>query len=97
MAADAPLLLVGGGAQGAAWRDAVLRLSGRPVLVPAATELVALGAAAQAASLLTGGDPRRGRARWGTAEGERLDPRPRDDEALQRYADARRRALALPD
>ena len=34
VAADAPLLLVGGGAQGAAWRDAVLRLSGRAVQVP---------------------------------------------------------------
>ena len=29
VAEDAPLLLIGGGAQGAAWRDAVLRLSGR--------------------------------------------------------------------
>ncbi|OEV05229.1 xylulokinase, partial [Streptomyces nanshensis] len=49
---DAPLLLIGGGAKGTAWRETVRRLSGRPVQVPRAEELVALGAAAQAAALL---------------------------------------------
>jgi xylulokinase len=91
---DAPLLLVGGGAQGAAWRDAVLRLSGRAVQVPEATELVALGAAIQAASLLTGGDPGDIARAWGTAAGEQLDPLPRDDEALARFAAARDAAIA---
>lgn len=33
-AADAPLLLIGGGARGRAWRETVRRLSGRPVEVP---------------------------------------------------------------
>ncbi|MER6982933.1 xylulokinase, partial [Streptomyces carpinensis] len=52
-----PLLLIGGGARGTAWQQTVRRLSGRPVQVPQAKELVALGAAAQAAGLLTGEDP----------------------------------------
>ena len=89
-----PLLLVGGGAQGTAWRDAVRRLSGRPVQVPEATELVALGAAAQAAGLLTGEDPGDVARAWGTAAGEQLDPLPRDDEALARFAAARDAAIA---
>ena len=50
--ADAPLIVVGGGAQGVAWRRTLARLSGRAIAVPDATELVALGAAAQAAALL---------------------------------------------
>jgi xylulokinase len=49
---DAPLVVVGGGAQGVAWRRTLARLSGRAIAVPDATELVALGAAAQAAALL---------------------------------------------
>jgi xylulokinase len=53
----APLVVVGGGAQGAAWRRTLARLSGRAIAVPAATELVALGAAAQAAAVLDGRDP----------------------------------------
>ena len=54
---DAPLVVVGGGAQGAAWRRTLARLSGRAIAVPDATELVALGAAAQAAAVLHGRDP----------------------------------------
>jgi xylulokinase len=55
--ADAPLVVIGGGAQGVAWRRTLARLSGRAIAVPAATELVALGAAAQAAAVLDGRDP----------------------------------------
>ena len=55
--ADAPLVVVGGGARGVAWRRTLARLSGRAITVPDATELVALGAAAQAAALLDGRDP----------------------------------------
>ncbi|WP_260609999.1 xylulokinase, partial [Streptomyces sp. WAC06614] len=51
-----PLRLVGGGAAGRTWRDTVRRLSGRPLVVPARTEHVALGAAALAAGA-TGEDP----------------------------------------
>ncbi|GAA4955956.1 hypothetical protein GCM10023238_23220 [Streptomyces heliomycini] len=47
------------------------RLSGRSVQVPRAKELVALGAAAQAAGLLTGEDPAAVARRWDTAAGAR--------------------------
>ncbi|MER6997636.1 xylulokinase [Streptomyces sp. NPDC000410] len=81
---DAPLLLIGGGARGAAWRETVRRLSGRAVQVPAARELVALGAAAQAAGVLTGEDPAEVARRWGTADGPAYDPIPVDGAALDR-------------
>ncbi|MFE0100572.1 xylulokinase [Streptomyces sp. NPDC059009] len=79
-----PLLLIGGGARGRAWQETVRRLTGRPVQVPRARELVALGAAAQAAGLLTGEDPAAVARRWGTAEGPVLDAAPRDEAALAR-------------
>ncbi|WP_351225700.1 xylulokinase [Streptomyces sp. NPDC002133] len=81
---DAPLLLIGGGARGAAWRETVRRLSGRAVSVPVARELVALGAAAQAAGVLTGEDPAAVARRWGTADGPSYDPVPVDRAALDR-------------
>ncbi|SDJ41933.1 xylulokinase [Streptomyces indicus] len=84
--ADEPLLLIGGGARGRAWQETVRRLSGRAVQVPRAAELVALGAAAQAAGLLTGEDPAAVARRWGTAEGPVLDPVERDDRTLARIA-----------
>ncbi|MEV4561365.1 xylulokinase [Kitasatospora sp. NPDC049285] len=90
-----PLLLIGGGAQGAAWQRTVLRLSGRPVQVPRARELVALGAAAQAAALVTGEAPDEVARRWRTADGPVLDPLPRDTEALERLDRTLRRAGAL--
>ena len=73
-ALDTDLLVVGGGARGGTWRDVVARLSGRPVVVPAAEELVALGAAAQAAALLTDEPPDAVARRWGTRDGIVLDP-----------------------
>lgn len=85
-AADTPLLLIGGGAKGAAWRDTVRRLSGRPVQVPRAEELVALGAAAQAAGLLLGEDPAAVARRWSTTEGPAYEAVPRDEESLRRLA-----------
>ncbi|MFI9079901.1 xylulokinase [Streptomyces sioyaensis] len=85
-APDAPLLLIGGGARGRAWRETVRRLSGRPVVVPEAQELVALGAAAQAAGLLLGEDPAAVARRWGTAHGAAYEARPRDGAAWDRLA-----------
>ncbi|GGY31934.1 xylulokinase [Streptomyces djakartensis] len=82
----APLLLIGGGARGAAWQQTVRRLSGRPVQVPEARELVALGAAAQAAGLLTGEDAAAVARRWNTAAGPVLDAVERDEETLTRIA-----------
>ncbi|MER5835381.1 xylulokinase [Streptomyces sp. NPDC002130] len=81
-----PLLLIGGGARGTAWQQTVRRLSGRPVQVPQARELVALGAAAQAAGLLTGEDPAAVARRWDTAAGPVLDAVERDEETLARIA-----------
>lgn len=81
---SAPLLLIGGGARGKAWQQTVRRLSGRPVQVPEAGELVALGAAAQAAGLLTGEDPAAVARRWDTARGPVLDAMERDEETLAR-------------
>lgn len=84
--ADAPLVLIGGGAAGAAWRDVVATLSGRPLLVPDATELVALGAAVQAAAILRGEDPLAVAAGWHTRAGTMIAPRERDPAPLERVA-----------
>ncbi|SCK56669.1 xylulokinase [Streptomyces sp. WMMB 322] len=84
---NAPLLLIGGGAKGTAWRETVRRLSGRPVQVPRAEELVALGAAAQAAGLLLEEDPAAVARRWGTANGPAYEAIPRDEATLTRVAD----------
>jgi xylulokinase len=89
------LLLIGGGARGRAWQETVRRLSGRAVRIPAARELVALGAAAQAAGLLTGERADEVARRWGTAEGPLLEPVARDDEALRRIADTLQRSAKL--
>jgi xylulokinase len=93
--ADGELLLIGGGARGEAWQRTVLRLSGRPVRIPAAGELVALGAAAQAAGLLTGERADEVARRWRTDDGTLLEPVPRDTAALERIADTLRRSGTL--
>ncbi len=46
------VLLIGGGAHSAAYREVVADLTGRPVVVPSDHELVARGAALQAAAVL---------------------------------------------
>ncbi|UQX04149.1 xylulokinase [Streptomyces sp. RerS4] len=96
-APDEPLTLIGGGARGGAWQRTVLRLSGRAVQVPEAREPVALGAAAQAAALLTGEPADAVARRWGTAEGRVLEPVPRDDDTLERITSTLRRARALQE
>jgi xylulokinase len=92
---DIELLLIGGGARGTAWQNTVRRLSGRTVRVPKARELVALGAAAQAAGLLTGESGYAVARRWGTADGPLLPPVARDEAAAERIADTLARATAL--
>ena len=69
-----PLMLVGGGARGRTWRSVVSRLTGRPVLVPEAGELVALGAAVQATAILRGEGP--GGDRGPVGQRPRRAPRP---------------------
>ena len=92
---DSPLVLIGGGARGQAWRDTVRRLSGRPVQVPDADELVALGAAVQAAWCLTGTAPTEIVRAWGTRRGRTWDALPLDEPALARLGAALRRGGAL--
>ncbi|GGQ21850.1 xylulokinase [Streptomyces mutabilis] len=82
----APLLLIGGGARGTAWQQTVRRLSGRPVQIPEARELVALGAAAQAAGLLTDEDAAAVARRWKTSAGPVLDAVERDEATLTRIS-----------
>jgi xylulokinase len=93
---DAPVLLVGGGARGKVWQRVVARLSGLPVQVPDAEELVALGAAAQAAACLAGEPPEEVAPRWGTRAGITVEMSgERDVEALERIRSARQAALGL--
>lgn len=90
--AGRPLRLIGGGAQGRMWVEIVRRLSGRPVTVPGAGELVALGAAALAASAATGADPVAVAAGWDTGADLLLEPVERDLTAWDRVGSVLERA-----
>lgn len=81
---DAPIVLLGGGAQGRVWREVIGQVSGRALLLPTAPELVALGAAVQATAVLTGEDPTAIAQRWNTAAGDLIDPVPHDPSIAQR-------------
>jgi xylulokinase len=95
---EAPIVLIGGGARGRVWQDTVARLSGRAVLVPEAEELVALGAAAQAAAVLTGEPPDVISRRWNTRSGQTVEPPAEaDTETLARIRATREAALSLLD
>ena len=85
----APIVLIGGGARGTAWQDAVRRLSGRPVRVPTGADLGARGAAAQAAAALLGTDPIAVQDAWHAPETIELAPVPVDEVALARYRSVR--------
>jgi xylulokinase len=94
----APVVLIGGGARGRVWQDTVTRLSGRAVQVPDAQELVALGAAAQAAALLTGQPPDQIARRWDTRSGKAVEPPAEPDtETPARIRAVRAAALGLLD
>ena len=86
---DRPLVLVGGGARGAAWRDVVGRLSGRPLEIPDTTEAVALGAAVQAAACLTGEPLADVARRVGGRAGHQVPAVAPDLDALARHHAAR--------
>jgi len=92
---DAPILLIGGGAQGAAWQTTVRRLSGRAVIVPEAKELVSLGAAIQAAVVLTGDSFDAFVERWNTRAGPVLEPLERDEARLEQIRSVYGRLEAL--
>jgi xylulokinase len=93
IAPDAPLVLIGGGARGATWQSVVRRLSGRAVSIPEATELVAMGAAVQAAAILLAETPQAVAARWQTDRGTLLPAVERDTETIERHRDVRRLAI----
>jgi xylulokinase len=63
--------------------------------VPEHVELVALGAAAQAAGVLLAEAPEDVARRWDTSAGTRLEAIERDDDALARIRSVRARSLAL--
>ena len=94
----APLTLIGGGAQGAAWQSVARRLSGRPIRVVAGLELVALGAAAQAAAALAGEEPACVARRWREARDATAAPLqpaiPADSATVYRHREIRRLATA---
>ncbi|MFI9586217.1 xylulokinase [Streptomyces sp. NPDC052236] len=87
-----PLRLVGGGAQGRMWVETVRRLSGRPLLIPEDRELVALGAAALAASAATGDDPVALANGWQGGNAAELPPVERDMETWERVCGVLERA-----
>ena len=91
----APIILVGGGAKGKIWQQVIGRISGRELLIPRTEELVAWGAAAQAAALLAGDSGVDVARRWKIADGDRLPPRPLDHEAVDRIARVRKVTHAL--
>jgi xylulokinase len=94
----APVTLIGGGARGRVWQETVARLAGRTVVVPEAEELVALGAAAQAAAVLTGEPAAEIARRWETRRGARVEPPASPDaETLARIRAVRDAALPLLD
>ena len=82
--ADEPITLVGGGARGRVWQKTIQELSGRALQLPARQEHVALGAAAQAAAILTGEKSEDIARRWKTREGILLEPVPVCEGVLDR-------------
>ena len=83
------VILVGGGARSAAFRQAVADLTGRPVLVPDDGEPVARGAAMQAAAVAGGQGFDQLASAWGLGRGTTVEPDPHVDGAAVRaaYAD----------
>jgi xylulokinase len=87
---DGRVLLVGGGARSAAYRQIAADLTGRCVHVPADQELVARGAAIQAAAVLTGRRIEDVAQSWDGGLDVVVEPAPASDgDAVRaRYADA---------
>ncbi|MFN8050149.1 MAG: FGGY-family carbohydrate kinase [Acidimicrobiales bacterium] len=66
---DARVWLIGGGSHSPAYRSVVVAMTGRPISVPGTDELVARGAALQAAAVLTGRTPAEVSEAWGHDDG----------------------------
>jgi xylulokinase len=94
VAVDGRLLLVGGGARSLAYRQALADLAEREVIVPVGEELVATGAAVQAAAVLGGHEAVDVATAWQASEGcEVVRPAPGSSSlaAAARAAHAERR------
>jgi len=91
-ATDGRVLLIGGGARSRAYQQVVADLLGRPVHVPDAQELVALGAAVQAAAVLTGATFGAIASAWTLDAGRTVEPRRGVDAVAIRSAYAARAA-----
>lgn len=87
----APLVLIGGGAQGPGWREVVGRLSGRELLIPDEADLVARGAAVQSAAALTGDGLIEVARRWDTRRGATVPAVEADVARIERIRAVRRR------
>jgi xylulokinase len=87
---DGRVVLIGGGALSQAYRRIVADLVGRPIVVPEAHELVALGAAVQAAVAVTGSSFDDVASAWNLHAGHTIEPDPTVDAAAirGRYAAA---------
>lgn len=92
---DAPIVLVGGGARGSAWQRVIGDLSGRAVAIPEETELVAMGGAAQAASMLDGRSPEVIARGWSAAPPVRVEAATRNEAALGRIRSVLSKTEAL--
>jgi xylulokinase len=86
---DGRVLLVGGGAHSAAYRQVIADLIGRPVLIPDVGEPVARGAAMQAAAVLTGRTFDDLAEAWGIGSATTVEPTPSVDGTAIRAAYAR--------
>lgn len=86
---EQPLVLIGGGARGKAWRRVVGEMSGMALQIPDAEELAAIGAAAQATSVLTGETAQVVARRWKTREGLRMESIGQDIETVDRIRQVR--------
>lgn len=85
--ADGPVVVTGGGARSAAYRQVLADALGRPVETRDVAEATARGAAAQAAAVLAGADVRDVRDAWSPAVTGVVDPRgPVDEDVRRRYA-----------
>lgn len=71
---DGRLVLVGGGSRSPMYRQVLADLAGRPVVVPARTQLVAAGACVQATAALTGSSPIEIAQAWGLTAGSVTEP-----------------------
>jgi xylulokinase len=83
------LMLIGGGARSAAYQQVVADLTGRAVLCPDGDELVARGAALQAAAVLTGSSFDDVASAWGPVRSSIVEPDLSVDAAAVRAAYAR--------